>query len=62
MLPGAQIGVQIGAAKTVDGLLRVAHEKQGGVPGAVDRLEDLELQRVGVLKLVDQSCRKTRLQ
>ena len=47
--------MQVGVAKAVDRLLGVAHQKQRVRPaGAVNRLEDLELQRVGVLEFVDE--------
>ena len=65
---GAQVGVQVGMAKAVDRLFRVAHQEQrrGGVAGrrgaAVDRLEHRKLQWVGVLELVDQRGRKARQQ
>jgi hypothetical protein len=52
-LGGEQVGDHVGTAKGVDGLLRVADQHQGAV--AVERaLQDLPLNRVGVLELVDQ--------
>ena len=54
----AKIGVNVGAAKGIDRLFRVANQKQTGVGAVVfnpvDGLEDAVLHRVGVLKLVDQ--------
>ena len=48
-----EVGVHVGAAEAVDGLLRVADQHQGAV--AVERLaQDRPLHRVGVLELVDQ--------
>ena len=50
---GLEVGVHVGAAEAVDGLLRVADQHQGAV--AVERLaQDRPLHRVGVLELVDQ--------
>ena len=61
---GPQIGVQIGMTEAVDRLLGVADQAQrrrrwvGRRASTVDRLEDRELQRVGVLELVDQRRRE----
>ncbi len=49
-----QVGVDVGAAEGVDGLLGVADEHEGGVAVAEDPAHDLPLDRVGVLELVDQ--------
>ena len=49
---GAEIGVHVGPAKSVDGLLRVADEvERVALEGGP---EDAVLERVGVLELVDQ--------
>ena len=60
---GVQIGVDIAAAKAVDGLLGVADQDQTAViaPG-VDPLQDLVLQRIGVLELIDQGPGPGRMQ
>ena len=50
--------MQVGVAKTVDRLLGVADQEERVGASAVDRLEDGELQRVGVLELVDQRRRE----
>ena len=57
-----QVGRQVGIAKTVDRLLGVAHQKQRRAAVAVKRVEHRELQRVGVLKLVDQRGREACFQ
>ena len=57
-----QVGRQIGIAKAVDRLLGVAHQKQRRGRVVVERLEHRELQRIGVLKLVDQRGREARFQ
>jgi hypothetical protein len=59
---GPQVGVDVGAAEAVDGLLGVADQVQPGrlepigwgQVGAEHRVEDPPLDRVGVLELVDQ--------
>ena len=68
---GAQVQGDVGPAEPVDGLLRIADEEEGtgvwgevaGVEGGVDRgvrvsqqEGKLELERVGVLKLVEQDA------
>lgn len=54
-----EVGVQVGVAKAVDRLLRIADQKERQlVLGGVDPPQDRELQRVGVLELVDQRGRK----
>ena len=60
----AQVGLQVGMAEAVNGLFGVAHQEQrrGARRVAINPLEDRKLQRVGVLKLVDQSRRKARQQ
>jgi len=58
---GLQIGVDVAAAETVDGLLGIADHHQPAAPGAVrvavDGIEDRVLARVGVLELVHQRHR-----
>jgi hypothetical protein len=53
----------IRSAKAVDGLLRIADQQEpgarGGCTGAINRLEDRVLRRVGVLEFVDQRERKS---
>ena len=49
-----QISVNIGTAKAVNRLFGVAHEKQRVAVGDKSMLENGVLQRVGVLKFVDQ--------
>ena len=60
---GVEVGVHVGAAEGVDGLLRIADEHQRrrraavvavGVACAEDGVEDRPLDRIGVLELVDQ--------
>ena len=51
---GFQIGIDVGAAKTVNRLLGVADQKQRLVMGDKAAVEDFVLQRVGILKFVDQ--------
>ena len=51
---GLQIGVQVGVAKAVDGLLGIADEKQRRLGVAVEGLEDGELERIGILEFVDE--------
>ena len=55
-LAGAEVGDDVAAAERVDGLLRVADQHQRGLAdeGALD---DLPLDRVGVLELVDHHDR-----
>ena len=59
---GGEVGVDVGAAEGVDGLLGVAdeHQRSRRVVGLdpVDGVEDAVLDRVGVLELVDQRYRK----
>ena len=50
----AQIRLHIGAAKSVDRLLRIADEIARLCTVRVNRLENSILQRIGVLELVDQ--------
>ena len=61
-LAGAQVGVNVGPAESVDRLLGVAnHEKAlRGLVGfdAVNALENAVLQRIGVLELVDHRHRE----
>ncbi len=59
-----EVGEQVGAAEAVDRLLGVADQEQRAMAilGAVDAVEDAELQRVGVLELVDQRHRVARVQ
>src|SRR5260364_78486 len=56
-----EISVQIGGAETVDGLFGVAHQKERAARRK-DALEDVELERVGVLEFVDQRGAVARLQ
>ena len=72
-LDGVEVGVHVGPAEPVDGLLRVAdeHERGAGALRAEQRPEDLPLDRIGVLELVDErdaeapahrgDCRRTTL-
>ncbi len=57
-----EVAVDVGAAKAVDRLLRVADQQHRGVPvvvrGAIDAVEDAVLQRRRVLELVDQRDRR----
>ncbi|MEO8655110.1 MAG: hypothetical protein ABI409_13375, partial [Ramlibacter sp.] len=57
-LPRLQVGVKVGVAEAVDRLLGVAHQEQQRLPVSVHGVEDGELQRIGVLELVDQRGRK----
>ena len=60
----------VGTAKAIDALLGVAHDEDAGRTGATARagiarqpgLERLPLQRVGVLKLIDQQMAHARVQ
>ena len=60
----------VGTAKAIDALLGVAHDEDAGRTGATARagiarqpgLERLPLQRVGVLKLIDQQVAHARVQ
>ena len=56
VLHRVDVGLDITAAKSIDGLLRITHHHQGGagVRLAEESLEDPPLDRVGVLELVDQ--------
>ena len=54
--------MQVGVAEAVDRLLRIADEEQRRAVPEVDALEDRELQRVGILELVDQRRRETLAQ
>ena len=61
-----QIGMDVGAAKAVDGLLGVADQDEGG-PGIVvgdpiDGVEDAVLDGVGILELIDQRHRELTTQ
>ena len=51
---GFQIGIDVGTAKTVNRLLRVADQKQRPVMGDKAAVEDFVLQRVGILKFINQ--------
>ena len=51
---GGEVGVDIGAAKAVDGLLGVAHQKYGHALADKGGVENGVLQRVGVLEFVDE--------
>ena len=53
---GFQVGDDVAAAEGVDRLLRVADEDQGGAAGE-GAVDDLPLDRVGVLELVDHHNR-----
>ncbi len=61
-LSGTQVGVDIGAAKRIDRLFRVANQEQPGllIVGleTIDAVEDPVLDRIGVLEFVDQRHRK----
>ena len=64
-LPRRQVGLHVGVAKTVDCLLRIAdHEQALARLVAVDedRLENVPLDRVGVLELVDERVGETLTQ
>ena len=61
LFAGAQVGGDVAAAETVDGLLGVADHHQRAA-SAVDPLEDRELALVGVLELVDQRDRECLVQ
>ena len=54
--PGArlEIGEHVGAAETIDGLLRIADVIDRQIRSPIDLVEDLKLQGIGVLKLIDQ--------
>ena len=52
-LRGGEIGEDIGAAKAEDRLLGIADQEEPA-RRAEDPLEDRVLQRIGILKLVDQ--------
>ena len=54
--------MQVGVAEAVDRLLGVADKKERRAARAVDAVEDVELQRVGVLELVDECRWKARAQ
>ena len=58
-LPGPEVGKDVGAPEAVDRLLRVADQEHGGRASPIDVAEDLVLQRIRVLKLVDQGGRIT---
>ena len=59
---GRQVAVDVGTAKAVDRLLRVTDQQQRSVlpviGRAVDAVKDAELQRRGVLKLVNHGHRE----
>ncbi len=58
LFAGLDIGRQVGAAKGIDGLFGIADETQrGGAALGIDTVEDGVLDRVGVLKLIDQRQR-----
>ena len=54
--PQSPEDVRIGAAETIDRLLVVAHEKQLAAEMLVvaQRLDQIDLERIGILELVDQ--------
>ena len=54
IIGGLQIGKDVGAAKAVNRLLGIAHQKQRRAGLGKRALENAVLQRVGVLKFVDQ--------
>src|SRR5690625_7319762 len=62
LLAGGNVGKNITATKTVDSLLRIADHEQGAATRLIDRLENLVLDWVGILKLVNQSNGVTLLQ
>jgi hypothetical protein len=49
-----QVSEDIGAAEPVDGLFRIANEKQPVTGAREDGFEDSTLHRIGVLELVDE--------
>ena len=51
---GGDVGEDVGAAEAVDGLFGVTDQIEGIACFTADALEDLPLQRVGILELVDQ--------
>ena len=51
---GFQIGIDVGTAKTVNRLLGIADQKQRLVMGDKAAIEDFVLQRVGILKFINQ--------
>ena len=59
MLPCRQIREQIGVAETVNGLFRVADHEYRGILPVINRRENRILERVGILKFVDQRGGKT---
>src|SRR5207245_10059019 len=58
----ARVGTDVGAAETIDRLLRVADDEQlaGHVVG--EQQQDLGLDGIGVLELVDEDADELRLQ
>ncbi len=61
-LPGLQVGMQVGIAEAVDGLLGVADQEQRCIGAMVDAAENRKLQRIGVLEFVNQRDRITGAQ
>jgi hypothetical protein len=63
-LPGLEVGVDVRPTEGIDGLFRVADQNQAAVlpirSCLVDAVEDVELNRVGVLEFVDQGHRELR--
>ena len=51
---GGEVGMDVGAAKAVDGLFGVAHQKYGHALADKGSVENGVLQRVGVLEFVDE--------
>ena len=54
LVGGREVGVDVGAAEGVDRLLGVADQDERRLAVAEGALDDLPLDRVGVLELVDQ--------
>ena len=50
----APVGLDVGATKPVDRLLRVADDEQLARHVAGEEQQDLGLDRIGILKLVDE--------
>ena len=51
---GFQIGMDVGAAKTVNRLFGIADQKQRFLMGDKTAVENFVLQRVGILEFIDQ--------
>ena len=51
---GHEVRVHVGATERIDRLLGIGHQHQGHALGGERAMEDLPLDRVGVLELVDQ--------